>query len=129
MAEELWDQARMLFLKSGKHTDFRGDQSKLYYIYTWEDAYDYVSRIFDWAGALSTATEDLPSNFVREVLQCNIEVASVYTSVTGPLWHQGEGTVHNPELVSDWERTFRINELKLAQKYNMAWYEAHKHTV
>lgn len=47
-----------------------------------------------------------------------------------PLWHQGEGTVHNPDLVSDWERTFRINELKLAQKYNnVEWYEAHKHTV
>lgn len=46
-----------------------------------------------------------------------------------PLWHQGEGTVHNPELVSDWENTFRRNELKLAQKYNMTWYEAHKDTV
>lgn len=47
-----------------------------------------------------------------------------------PLWHQGEGTVHNPELVNDFERVFRINELKLALKYNnTAWYEAHKHTV
>jgi GT2 family glycosyltransferase len=47
-----------------------------------------------------------------------------------PLWHQGEGTVHNPELVSDWEPTFRRNELRLAQKYNnIEWYEAHKHTV
>ena len=56
------------------------------------------------------------------------DAANLYVG-TFPLWHQGEGTVHNPELVSDWERTFRINELKLAQKYNMAWYEAHKHTV
>lgn len=49
---------------------------------------------------------------------------------TFPLYHQGEGTVHNPELVSDWERTFRKNELKLALKYNnTAWYDAHKNTV
>jgi len=49
---------------------------------------------------------------------------------TFPLWHQGEGTVHNPELVSDWEITFRRNELKLAQKYNnMEWYEKYKHTA
>jgi len=47
-----------------------------------------------------------------------------------PLWHQGEGTVHNPDLVSDWERTFRRNELRLAQKYNnVEWYEKFKHTV
>lgn len=47
-----------------------------------------------------------------------------------PLWHQGEGTVHNPELVSDWERTFRRNELRLAQKYNnLEWYNAYKHTI
>lgn len=47
-----------------------------------------------------------------------------------PLWHQGEGTVHNPELVSDWENTFRRNELKLALKYNnLEWYEAYKNTV
>lgn len=50
---------------------------------------------------------------------------------TFPLWHQGEGTVHNPDLVSRtaWEDNFRRNELRLAQKYNMAWYEAHKDTV
>jgi GT2 family glycosyltransferase len=49
---------------------------------------------------------------------------------TFPLWHRGEGTVHDPNLVSDWERTFRTNELKLALKYNnIEWYEAHKDTV
>jgi GT2 family glycosyltransferase len=49
---------------------------------------------------------------------------------TFPLWHQGEGTVHNPELVSDWEKTFRRNELRLAKKFNNTdWYEAHKDTV
>lgn len=47
-----------------------------------------------------------------------------------PLWHQGEGTVHDEKLVQDWERTFRKNELRLALKYkNIAWYEQHKNTI
>jgi FkbM family methyltransferase len=43
-----------------------------------------------------------------------------------PLWHQGEGTVHDTNLVTDWEKTFRINELKLAKKYNIEWFEENK---
>lgn len=46
-----------------------------------------------------------------------------------PLWHQGEGTVHDTSLISGWERNFRINELKLALKYNTEWYEKYKDTV
>lgn len=49
---------------------------------------------------------------------------------TYPLYHKGEGTVHDPNLVSEWERKFRVNELKLAQKYNnIEWYELHKDTI
>lgn len=47
-----------------------------------------------------------------------------------PIYHQGEGTVHNKELVSDYEKIFRTNELKLALKYNnIDWYSANKYTV
>jgi len=46
-----------------------------------------------------------------------------------PLFHAGEGTVHDPTLVSDWETTFRKNELKLAKKYNNDWYLANKDTL
>lgn len=46
---------------------------------------------------------------------------------TFPLWHQGEGTVHNPDLVKDWEKTFKLNELKLALKFNnLEYYEMNK---
>ena len=46
---------------------------------------------------------------------------------TFPIWHDGEGTVHDTSLVQDYENIFRINELKLALKYNnTAWYEANK---
>jgi len=39
-----------------------------------------------------------------------------------PIYHVAEGTVHDPELVSDWEQKFHKNELKLAKKYNMDHY-------
>jgi GT2 family glycosyltransferase len=39
-----------------------------------------------------------------------------------PIYHAAEGTVHNPELVSDWKDKFHENELKLAKKYNMDHY-------
>jgi len=45
-----------------------------------------------------------------------------------PIYHRGEGTVHDPNLVQNWDQIFRNNELRLAKKYNNEWYEAHKHT-
>lgn len=47
---------------------------------------------------------------------------------TFPIYHRGEGTVHDPNLVQNWNQTFRNNELRLAKKYNLDWYEAYKHT-
>lgn len=41
-----------------------------------------------------------------------------------PIWHKGEGTVHDPLLVPDWNDVFLKNSLKLAKKYNPAWYYA-----
>lgn len=46
-----------------------------------------------------------------------------------PVWHQGEGTVHNPDLVQNFHKIFSMNELKLAKKYNQEWYEQHKDIV
>lgn len=39
-----------------------------------------------------------------------------------PIYHKGEGTVLNPDLVQDWENKFLLNQLKLAEKYNREWY-------
>ena len=44
-----------------------------------------------------------------------------------PLYHKGEGTVHDPSLVPGWERIFYKNKLLLAKKYNQEWYEQNKH--
>ena len=38
-----------------------------------------------------------------------------------PIYHFGEGTVHDESLVPDWKATFTRNGLKLALKYNNDW--------
>jgi len=39
-----------------------------------------------------------------------------------PIYHKGEGTMHDPELVPNWDNIFLKNSLKLAKKYNFEWY-------
>ena len=40
-----------------------------------------------------------------------------------PIYHLGEGTVHDKELVPEWEDIFLTNSLTLAKKYNPHWYQ------
>lgn len=39
-----------------------------------------------------------------------------------PIYHKGEGTMHDPKLVPEWNDIFLTNSLKLAKKYNYDWY-------
>lgn len=39
-----------------------------------------------------------------------------------PIYHKGEGTMHDPNLVQGWDNIFLRNSLKLAKKYNFNWY-------
>ena len=39
-----------------------------------------------------------------------------------PIFHEAEGTVHDTNLVKNWQETFDNNSLKLAKKYNKEWY-------
>jgi glycosyltransferase involved in cell wall biosynthesis len=39
-----------------------------------------------------------------------------------PIFHEGEGTMHDSNLVKNWNQTFLINSLRLAKKYNPEWY-------
>ena len=52
-----------------------------------------------------------------------IKIHANWDDGTFPIYHKAEGTVHDPELVSDWSNVFLKNELKLAQKYNVEWYK------
>jgi FkbM family methyltransferase len=40
-----------------------------------------------------------------------------------PIYHKGEGTVHDPALVTDWNNTYNKNMFRLAKKYNPIWYK------
>jgi len=35
-----------------------------------------------------------------------------------PIYHKGEGTMHDPELVQGWDKIFKENSERLAKKYN-----------
>ena len=39
-----------------------------------------------------------------------------------PIYHKGEGTMHDASLVQGWDNIFLTNSLKLAKKYNHEWY-------
>lgn len=58
------------------------------------------------------------------------EICQVYDKIpldkkyfTGqfPIYHFGEGTVHDKSLVPDWDSTFFKNRIRLAKKYNKLW--------
>lgn len=40
-----------------------------------------------------------------------------------PVYHKGEGTMHDPNLVPEWGRIFHENSIRLAKKYNHEWYK------
>ncbi len=40
-----------------------------------------------------------------------------------PLYHKGEGTVHDRSLVSQWDENIQRNRLTLGRKYNPGWYQ------
>lgn len=95
-------------------------------------------KVFDKLGLLSLdygdgAGED--TEFSIECEKAGFDVVECYGAVqTGgqflvgsfPIYHKGEGTVHDTELVQNWQGTFNKNTLTLAKKYNPAWYEANK---
>jgi GT2 family glycosyltransferase len=61
-----------------------------------------------------------------EVLEC---VEKKWNPAAGmycgdfPIYHKGEGTVHDKSLVPEWEDIFLTNSLTLARKYNPRWYQ------
>jgi FkbM family methyltransferase len=40
-----------------------------------------------------------------------------------PIYHKGEGTLHDKNLVPEWDDIFLTNSLTLAKKYNPKWYQ------
>lgn len=90
-------------------------------------------KVFDKIGLLNEeygigGGED--TEFCIEAERAGFEVLEVLNKewdggiYTGwfPIYHKGEGTMHNTDLVKDWDNVFLRNSLKLAKKYNFEWY-------
>ena len=90
-------------------------------------------KVFDTIGLLNEeygvgGGED--TEFCIEAEKAGFKVLEVFeklwdgTQYTGnfPIYHKGEGTMHDPNLVQGWDNIFLTNSLKLAKKYNREWY-------
>lgn len=83
-------------------------------------------KVFDTIGLLNEeygigGCEDI--EFCFEAEKVGFKIDANWDDGSFPIYHKAEGTVHDPELVSDWNNVFLKNELKLAQKYNVEWYK------
>jgi len=91
-------------------------------------------KVFDRIGLLNESYgvgsgEDIEFSIETEL--AGFEVTSITESYLDPhlkmwisdfpLYHKGEGTVHDPSLVQNWETTFNNNMLTVARKYNPSW--------
>ena len=90
-------------------------------------------KLFDEIGYLNEeygtgAGEDM--EFCVEAQKLGYEIHQVFEKVqldekyfggNFPIYHFGEGTVHDTELVHNWEANFLKNKLKLAKKSNTEW--------
>ena len=61
-------------------------------------------------------------DFCYRAEEAGFKITANWDDGSFPIYHKAEGTVHDPELVSDWNNKFLLNELKLAKKYNKEWY-------
>jgi len=90
-------------------------------------------KVFDKIGLLNEeygvgGGED--TEFSIEAENAGFEVVEVFeknwagNQYTGyfPIYHKGEGTMHDANLVQGWDNIFLVNSLKLAKKYNFEWY-------
>jgi glycosyltransferase involved in cell wall biosynthesis len=57
---------------------------------------------------------------IHQVLE-KTQIDEKYFGGNFPIYHFGEGTVHDTELVQNWEANFLKNKLKLAKKTNTEW--------
>ena len=90
-------------------------------------------KVFDKIGLLNEeygvgGGED--TEFCIEAERAGFKVLEVFEKLwngeqyTGgfPIYHKGEGTMHDPNLVNNYNDIFLRNSLKLAKKYNTEWY-------
>jgi len=83
-------------------------------------------KVFDAIGFLNEeyetgGNEDI--EFCLKAQEAGFELHECGNNGTYPIYHRAEGTMHDSELVPDWDNKFLLNQLKLAKKYNQEWYK------
>ena len=90
-------------------------------------------KVFDTIGYLNEdyetgSGEDMEFSILTEaagfeIIQVSdkIQLDRKYFTGSFPIYHYGEGTVHDKELVPNWRSIFLQNALKVAHKYNEDW--------
>jgi teichuronic acid biosynthesis glycosyltransferase TuaG len=91
-----------------------------------------AKKMFDKFGYLNEdytpgSGEDIEFSYL--VQKKGYELCQVYDTIPGqsfftgsyPLYHLGEGTVHDKELMPEWKSIFARNKFKLAKKHNEQW--------
>lgn len=90
-------------------------------------------KVFDTIGYLNEeygtgSGEDMEFSILTEAagfevveISDKIKLDRKYFTGSFPIYHYGEGTVHDKELVPNWKSIFLRNALKMAHKYNEDW--------
>jgi glycosyltransferase involved in cell wall biosynthesis len=60
--------------------------------------------------------------FCYKAEEAGFKITANFDDGSFPIYHAAEGTVHDLNLVQDWDNKFLLNELKLAKNYNKEWY-------
>jgi hypothetical protein len=60
---------------------------------------------------------------ICQVGEKTLEKGSAFYVGSVPLYHKGEGTVHDVSLVPNWNNIFYQNSLIIAEKYNPEFYK------
>jgi GT2 family glycosyltransferase len=60
--------------------------------------------------------------FCHKAKELGFNLINCENNGTYPIYHKAEGTMHNSELVQEWDNKFLLNELTLSKKYNLDWY-------
>ena len=90
-------------------------------------------KVFDTIGYLNEeygtgSGEDMEFSILAEAagfeitqVSDKIKLDRKYFTGSFPIYHYGEGTVHDNKLVPNWKSIFLKNALKVAEKYNVEW--------
>jgi len=90
-------------------------------------------KVFDTIGYLNEeytigSGEDMEFSILAEAagfeiveITDKIKLNRKYFTGTFPIYHYGEGTVHDKELVTNWKSVFLKNALKVAYNFNQDW--------